>query len=451
MSLLGALLVDARGAPSACTARAGRRRRGPRPRSSPSQRERVEDDRDALVGAALLVGVLDAEDEGAAGLAGPEPVEERRADAADVQVPGRRGAKRTRAGVMRRRVAEGGARSHPAQDASASAIACSRRSSSPARASTGSASACAPGPSATRVRSACSSEARERTETWTKGASPARDPQGHDAQGALDALELEDGGDEIALELLGLGALGREPREGVGRDRGRSNGRMRRRAARAPRDRCARASVHGAARTSSWRGAGHEGADLGAGGHERRVALRGAEGLPRRDADATEGRARRAAGHGEGRPGEPERGTGRQEHDGQHADDLRARRSVSRAIRARCSPRACARARSPCAGARARGRRGEARDRADRPAAAQPGTACPWRRACTRAGARSAARRRAGRPRRSRRGCRGVEHTSRRARWSPRRQDDLRARLIELSAVTRSSGRERRRAHHRYP
>ena len=54
----------------------------------PSQLEPVEDDLGVRVGAALLVGVLDAEHEGAAGLPGEEPVEERGAGAADVEVAG---------------------------------------------------------------------------------------------------------------------------------------------------------------------------------------------------------------------------------------------------------------------------------------------------------------------------------------------------------------------------
>src|SRR5262249_45573487 len=51
----------------------------------------AEDDLLVLRGAALLVGVLDAEDEGAARAARPEPVEERGADAPDVEVAGGRG------------------------------------------------------------------------------------------------------------------------------------------------------------------------------------------------------------------------------------------------------------------------------------------------------------------------------------------------------------------------
>ena len=52
--------------------------------------ERVEDDAQALRGASLLIGVLDAQHEHAARLARPEPVEERRPDAADVEIPGGR-------------------------------------------------------------------------------------------------------------------------------------------------------------------------------------------------------------------------------------------------------------------------------------------------------------------------------------------------------------------------
>ena len=51
----------------------------------------AEDDRLVLGRAPLVIGVLDAEDERAARLARPEPVEERRAHAADVEVAGRRG------------------------------------------------------------------------------------------------------------------------------------------------------------------------------------------------------------------------------------------------------------------------------------------------------------------------------------------------------------------------
>ena len=52
--------------------------------------ESLEDRARALVGAARLVGVLDAEEELAAELLGVEPVEERGARAADVEVAGRR-------------------------------------------------------------------------------------------------------------------------------------------------------------------------------------------------------------------------------------------------------------------------------------------------------------------------------------------------------------------------
>src|SRR5262249_41511408 len=48
--------------------------------------EALEDDLAARVGGALLIGVLDAEHERPAGLPGPEPVEERRADAADMEI-----------------------------------------------------------------------------------------------------------------------------------------------------------------------------------------------------------------------------------------------------------------------------------------------------------------------------------------------------------------------------
>src|ERR1019366_2283410 len=53
--------------------------------------ERVEDDVDAGLRASLAVGVLDAEDERAAALAGPEPVEQRRPYAPDVKVSRRGG------------------------------------------------------------------------------------------------------------------------------------------------------------------------------------------------------------------------------------------------------------------------------------------------------------------------------------------------------------------------
>ena len=52
------------------------------------------------LGGALEVGVLDAEDEGAAGVAGEEPVEERGAGATNVQVAGGRGSE-TDAGSFR--------------------------------------------------------------------------------------------------------------------------------------------------------------------------------------------------------------------------------------------------------------------------------------------------------------------------------------------------------------
>ena len=59
----------------------------------PEPAERVDDDSNAVRRAPLLVGVLDAEDEGAAGLSGPQPIEERRTDAPDVQISRRRRSK----------------------------------------------------------------------------------------------------------------------------------------------------------------------------------------------------------------------------------------------------------------------------------------------------------------------------------------------------------------------
>src|SRR3982750_4494240 len=53
--------------------------------------EAVEDGLQRLGDVALLVGVVDAQDELAAVLAGEQPVEKGRADAADVQVAGRAG------------------------------------------------------------------------------------------------------------------------------------------------------------------------------------------------------------------------------------------------------------------------------------------------------------------------------------------------------------------------
>ena len=55
--------------------------------------ESVENHLGVRVGTPLGVGVLDPEDEHAAGLAGIEPVVERGARAADMQVTGRRGGK----------------------------------------------------------------------------------------------------------------------------------------------------------------------------------------------------------------------------------------------------------------------------------------------------------------------------------------------------------------------
>ena len=64
--------------------------------------ERVDDEADVLVGRARPVGVLDPEDEDAAVTARVEPVEQRRARAADVQVPGRAG-REAHADARRRR------------------------------------------------------------------------------------------------------------------------------------------------------------------------------------------------------------------------------------------------------------------------------------------------------------------------------------------------------------
>ena len=58
--------------------------------------QRVENCRVGLDTVALGVGVLDAEDEGAAGVTGVRPVEQRRPDQADVRGAGGRGQKRTR-------------------------------------------------------------------------------------------------------------------------------------------------------------------------------------------------------------------------------------------------------------------------------------------------------------------------------------------------------------------
>jgi hypothetical protein len=57
----------------------------------PEPAQPLEDGARGLVGGAGLVGVLDAEQELAAELAGEEPVEERGAGAADVEVAGGRG------------------------------------------------------------------------------------------------------------------------------------------------------------------------------------------------------------------------------------------------------------------------------------------------------------------------------------------------------------------------
>ena len=50
--------------------------------------EAVEDGLDGGLGGPLAVGVLDAQDERAAGVAGVKPVEQRRARATDVEVAG---------------------------------------------------------------------------------------------------------------------------------------------------------------------------------------------------------------------------------------------------------------------------------------------------------------------------------------------------------------------------
>ena len=56
----------------------------------PEPLERVEDVADVLLGGAVAVGVLDAEDERSAVMAREEPVEERGAGAADVEIAGGR-------------------------------------------------------------------------------------------------------------------------------------------------------------------------------------------------------------------------------------------------------------------------------------------------------------------------------------------------------------------------
>jgi len=59
----------------------------------PEPAQAVEDDVHGLLRIARGVGILDAEDERAAGVAGIKPVEQRGARATDVQVAGRRGGK----------------------------------------------------------------------------------------------------------------------------------------------------------------------------------------------------------------------------------------------------------------------------------------------------------------------------------------------------------------------
>ena len=63
---------------------------GPSSQSSPSQRSASSSASIAFLGVALGVGVLDAEDERAAGVAGVGPVEQRGADHADMRSAGRR-------------------------------------------------------------------------------------------------------------------------------------------------------------------------------------------------------------------------------------------------------------------------------------------------------------------------------------------------------------------------
>ena len=56
----------------------------------PQPAQTLHDARDHLPRRSLGVGVFDAQDEGAAMAAGVEPVEQRRAGAADVEIAGRR-------------------------------------------------------------------------------------------------------------------------------------------------------------------------------------------------------------------------------------------------------------------------------------------------------------------------------------------------------------------------
>ena len=59
----------------------------------PEPAQSIEDDLDRLLGIARHVGILDAQDESAAGVPGIQPVEQRRARPADVQEPRRTGSK----------------------------------------------------------------------------------------------------------------------------------------------------------------------------------------------------------------------------------------------------------------------------------------------------------------------------------------------------------------------
>ena len=72
-----------------CTARWRRCVSGPSSQSSPSQRRPLRIDVHRLLRVARRVGVLDAQDERAAGVPGVQPVEQRRAGAADVEEAGR--------------------------------------------------------------------------------------------------------------------------------------------------------------------------------------------------------------------------------------------------------------------------------------------------------------------------------------------------------------------------
>ena len=300
-------------------------------------------------------------------LSRPEPVEERRAHAADVQVAGRR---RGEADARRGHDATSSRAGWPASTAR---LRTRRLRRSPGRADRARSRRLVDGIGRAQRSPRPETQARTRTVSL-------RPPRGAPRSAGCSRCARARG-----RRRRGRSRAARRPRARRRRTRARRPPRGTVDRAQASARRVERAAIDArqlararAAQASSWRARATRARIWAWTAEERRVALGDAQRVPCGDADAPERRRR----------GAPETATAAQAsasrraesastHDRQHADDRRARRWASGATRARCCPTASTRAPPRCAGARARGRRGEARGKADPPAAAHAGIDCP--------------------------------------------------------------------------